>query len=77
MNSLPLVMHNSTGNDRSLVSARHRVRAVTENLRVSLDNRWIPEALQNSEIRLASRIIANDRQNTNIQPQLNRTDSKK
>lgn len=76
MKLLPVVMYNSTGDDRFSVLARHKVRAITENLRVSLDNWWIPEVLQNSGIRLTSRIIANDCQNTNIQPQLNRTDSK-
>ena len=77
MKLLPIVMYNSTGDDRFSVSARHKVRAIAENFGVSLDSWWIPEALQISGIRLASRIIVNDRQNTNIQPQLNRTDSKK
>ena len=76
MKLLPVAMYNSTGDDHSSVSVRHRLRAITENLRVLLDNRRIPEALQNSGIRIARRTIVNDRQNTNIQPQLNRTDSK-
>lgn len=73
---LPVAMYNSTGDEHSSVSVKHRLRAITENFRVLLDNRRIPEALQNSGIRIARQTIVNDRQNTNIQPQLNRTDSK-